>query len=141
LYEIFLPLRRFRSLIVSFALGALCGAAAAGIFTGLYINRQQSGKIGELDSWRGFHMKPESNTFKEQKLRSFAVAFLIVDTLNNNETLNQQLADLSQVLSERELSIQEQEKLLTELRTQFSEMSATYRTLSALYAPSGRLSI
>jgi hypothetical protein len=64
--------------------------------------RRQSGKIGELDSWRGFPMKPESNTFREQKLRSFAVVFLITDTLNSSEELTQQLADLNQVLSERE---------------------------------------
>jgi hypothetical protein len=130
LYEIFPTLRRLRFLFIAFTLGALCGAVAAGILAGLYLYRQQSGKIGELDPWRGFPMKPESNAFREQKLRSLAVVFLIVDTLNSSEELNQQLADLSQVLSERELSIQEQEKLLTELRTQLNEMSVTYKTLT-----------
>jgi methyl-accepting chemotaxis protein len=66
---------------------------------------------------------------------------LISDTLNNSETLTQQLTDLNEILSERELSIQEQEKLLTELRTQFNEMSETYKTLSASYDLLGRLPI
>jgi septal ring factor EnvC (AmiA/AmiB activator) len=57
---------------------------------------------------------------------------LITDTLNNSETLNQQLADLNLALSESELSTREQEALLKELRTQVNEMSATYRTLSDL---------
>jgi septal ring factor EnvC (AmiA/AmiB activator) len=57
---------------------------------------------------------------------------LITDTLNNNETLTQQLEDLNQALSEREQSLYEQEQLLMELRTQFNEMSETYKTLSSL---------
>jgi septal ring factor EnvC (AmiA/AmiB activator) len=55
---------------------------------------------------------------------------LITDTLNNSETLNQQLADLNLALSESELSLQEQEALLKELRTQVNEQP--YRTLSLL---------
>jgi methyl-accepting chemotaxis protein len=60
---------------------------------------------------------------------------LITDTLDNSETLTQQLEDLNQVLSEREQSLNEQEQLLAELRIQFNEMSETYRTLSASYDP------
>jgi septal ring factor EnvC (AmiA/AmiB activator) len=56
---------------------------------------------------------------------------LITDTLNTNETLTLQLADLSLTLSGREQLINEQEALLRELRTQLAGMSETYRTLSS----------
>jgi hypothetical protein len=57
---------------------------------------------------------------------------LIEDTLNSNETLMLQLADLSQVLNEREQLIGEQEALLTGLESRLHEMSETYKTLSSL---------
>jgi septal ring factor EnvC (AmiA/AmiB activator) len=66
---------------------------------------------------------------------------LIEDTLNTNETLTKQLADLNLILNEKELLIDEQEALLTELQTQLNGMSETYKTLSSLYAPLGRLPI
>jgi septal ring factor EnvC (AmiA/AmiB activator) len=77
-----------------------------------------------------------------------ALENLITDTLNDNETLTQQLQHLQQNLTERETLLTEreqslngkektlttQENLLKELRQQLSEMSTIYKEQSLLSA-------